>query len=387
MCTFKPNLKGLIALGAVMAYGMVYSTSALAVGTDAGTPIDNQATVDYKVGGVDQTPQVSPNTRFLVDQVVDFVVAEADGGDTSVAAGEQDAVARFTVTNTGNEAQDFALSVLDLVGGTVFSLDTIQTDALTIVVDANDNDVYDAGVDLVQSYIDALSADDAAAADADNVISVFILGDIPAGASDGDAANIELTATAYKVDGSPGLGTIESESGVNDDPDTVQIVFSAAVDSGATATSAGQDGYLVASANLTAAKASTVISDPLGASAPAALAIPGAIVEYEVTITNTGDLPATELVITDDIQSDLTFETGNYAGTTDVEIVVGASPAVYCVAEIGGVDSNGDGCFRDVAGDSLTVSIPVSVTYPTGLTVGTTAPDDQVIVRFQVSIN
>jgi len=211
-------------------------------------------------------------------------------------------------------------------------------------------------------------------------VSVFILGNIPAGAVDGDAANIELTATAHKAGGA-GLGVIEAESGVNDDPATVQIVFS-------NNTGTDQDSYLVGSATLAAVKASEVISDPLGQVAPAALAIPGAFVEYEITITNTGGSDATELVITDDIQGELTFATGTYnAGASDVEIVVGASPAVFCVAEIGGVDTNGDGCFRDAAGDSLSVSIPISVTFPTGLTVTTVAPDDEVIVRFQVSIN
>ena len=91
--------------------------------------------------------------------------------------------------------------------------------------------------------------------------------------------------------------------------------------------------------------------------------------------------------MTDAIPSDLTFEAGTYNGAaSDVEIVVGASAAVYCIAEIGG-DSNSDGCFLNGAGDSLTVSIPVSGTYPTGLTVGINAPTDDVIVRFQASIN
>jgi len=332
--------------------------------------------------GIGQTAIDSPVTQFVVDQVVDLTVAEADGADTGVSPAEFDAVARFTVTNEGNETQDFDLSIADLVGGTVFgNLDNINLDALTIVIDANGNDVYDAGTDTVATFIDELSADDLNPDPLlDNVVSVFILGDIPASAVNGDAGNIELTATAHKSGGA-GLGVIEAETGVNDDPATVQIVFS-------NNTGTDQDSYLVGSATLAAVKASAVISDPLGQVAPAALAIPGAFVEYEVTITNTGGTDATELVITDDIQGELTYETGTYnGGASDVEIVVGASPAVFCIAEIGGADTNGDGCFRDVAGDSLSVSIPISVTYPTGLTVGTVAPNDEVIIRFQVSIN
>ena len=383
MCTLR--YKRLFALGLAATFGLSWSTSVLAVGTDAGTSINNIATVGYKVGGVDQATIDSPPTTFVVDQVVDFVVAEADGADTSVGAGEQDAVARFTVTNTGNETQDFALSVADLVGGSVFSADTIDTTGLTIFVDANDNDVYDAGTDIA-TFIDELSADGTAGA---NVISVFVLGDIP-GTADGsvpDAANIELTGTAHVAGGAAALGAAEAESGVNDDPNTVQIIFAAAVDAGATATAAGQDGYLVGLASLAALKTSTVVLDPLGQASPLALAIPGAFVQYEVTITNTGGLPATEVQVTDTISSDLTFAAGTYNGAaSDVEIVVEGSAAVYCVAEVGG-DSNTDGCFLNGAGDSLTVSIPVSGTYPTGLTVGATAPSDQVIVRFQATIN
>ena len=117
MCTFKKKLQGLLTLLSVAVLGTLFSVPALAVGTDAGTAINNSATVDYKVGGVDQTSIDSPITSFVVDQVVDLTVAEADGGETVVGAGQSDAVARFTVTNTGNATQDFALVVADLVAG------------------------------------------------------------------------------------------------------------------------------------------------------------------------------------------------------------------------------------------------------------------------------
>ena len=77
------------------------------------------------------------------------------------------------------------------------------------------------------------------------------------------------------------------------------------------------------------AKDSEVVEDPLGQFAPAALAIPNAWVEYEITITNTGTVDATDVVVTDDIQAELTFATGRYnGGASDVEIVDGAGPPV-----------------------------------------------------------
>jgi len=203
MSIFNIKLRGILAVAAVALYGMVYTTAVLAVGTDAGTPIDNFATVGYKVGGVVQTAIDSPITQFVVDQVVDLTVAEADGADTDVSPSETGAIARFTVTNTGNETQDFDLGIFDLIGGTVFgNLDTINADLLTIVIDANGNDVYDAGTDTVATFIDELSADDLNPDPLlDNVVSVFILGNIPASAANGDAINVDLIATAHKAGG------------------------------------------------------------------------------------------------------------------------------------------------------------------------------------------
>lgn len=366
MCAFNKSLKRLLATGLVAFFAVVYSTSALAVGTAADTDIENFATVGFKVGGVDQTAVPSNTTTFKVDQVVDLTVAETGGVDTNVSPAETGAVARFSVTNTGNATQDFNLSVADLVGGDVFgNTDNIQADAFTIVIDVNDNGVYDVGTDLVQSYIDELSA-----VSGSNSVSVLVLADIPADAVDGDAANIQLTATAHKA-GAAGLGAVEAESGVDDDAG-LQIVFS-------NNTGTADDSYLVGAATLDAVKTSQVVSDPLLQVFPEALAIPGAIVEYAITITNNGGAPATELVISDVIQSDLTFETGNYSGE-DVEITKRDGTVVTCTADTG----DSDGC--GLVGNTLTVSIPTAVDAD-GISVLASPTDNVVVIKFQVSIN
>ena len=368
MCALKKDLKRLLATGLVAFFGVVYSASALAVGTAANTDIANFATVGFKVGGVDQTAVPSNTTTFKVDQVVDLTVAEADGVDTNVSPAETGAVARFSVTNTGNATQDFNLSVADLTSGDVFgNTDNIQTDGLTIVIDTNGNGVYDEGTDQVQSFIDELSA-----VSGSNSIYVFVLADLPADAVDGDAANIRLTATAHKA-GAAGLGAVEAESGVDDDAG-LQIVFS-------NNTGTADDSYLVGSATLDAVKTSQVVSDPLLQVFPAALAIPGAIVEYAITITNNGGAPATELVISDVIQSDLTFETGNYSAE-DIEVTKRDGTVVTCTADTG--DSDVDGC--GLTGNTLTVSIPTAVDAD-GISVLAPPTDNVVVIKFQVSIN
>ncbi|MDH3362377.1 MAG: DUF11 domain-containing protein, partial [Gammaproteobacteria bacterium] len=140
-------------------------------------------------------------------------------------------------------------------------------------------------------------------------------------------------------------------------------------------------------ANLTVIKSVATIRDPLGATTPAALAIPGAVVEYEISISNSGNGAATEVIVTDTLDENLTFLAGEFnGGAADIQITVGAGPPVFCVAETGG-DSNADGCSLNATGDFLTVTIPFSASYPTGLTVGTAAPDNVAVVHFRVTVN
>ncbi|MGI9289686.1 MAG: hypothetical protein ACR2QG_00255 [Gammaproteobacteria bacterium] len=360
-------------MASAVLYGAVHSAAVLAVGTSADTDIDNFATVDYQVGGFDQPAVISPTTSFKVDQVVDLTVAEADGAETSVVPNETGAIARFTVTNTGNATQDFGLSVANITSVVFGNTDNFDPSAVTIVIDANGDDTYDAG-DTVANYIDELSADDTNPDPLlDNVVSVFVLANIPNTQVAGDAANIELTAEAREAGGIGSQGAVQAETGGNN-TDGLEVVWS-------NNTASDEDSYLVSALpSLAAAKSSEVLSDPLGNSSPVALAIPNAVVEYTVTVTNSGTVAADNVAVTDTLQSDLTFATGNYTGATDVEITVGGSPAVYCIAETGGTDTNGDGCVLN--GALLTVA-------HTSMTADSlaNAPANVITVRFQVTIN
>ena len=140
-------------------------------------------------------------------------------------------------------------------------------------------------------------------------------------------------------------------------------------------------------ASLTVLKSVSTLRDPLGAVAPAALAIPGATVQYEISVTNSGNGTATEVIVSDTLNANISFAPGEFnGGAADIEIIVGAAAPVFCIAEVGG-DTNTDGCFLNAAGDDLTVTIPVSATYPTGLTVGTTAPNNVAVVHFRVTVD
>jgi len=374
MCTYKPNLKGLLALGTVVVYGMMCSTPVFAIGTSANTDIDNFATVDYQVSGASQSPVTSNTTSFKVDQVVDLTVAEADGAETAVVPNQQDAVARFTVTNTGNAVQDFSLSVNN-VGSNPFGVpDDFDPTAFTIVVDVNNNNVYDVGVDTA-TFINELGPDVTGDEATDNVISVFVLADIPLGPTPGQGANIQLVAVALEG-GAPGAqGDVQVASG-GPNTDGLEIAIS-------NGTASADDAYLVgAVATLAANKASRVVSDPLSNVFPAALAIPGAIVEYTITITNSGSVPATDVTVSDTLPGNLAFTEDQYNdGVDDWDVQIDSGGVTsYCNAEAGGTDTNTDGCV--LTGAVLTVGAA-------GMTADTlaNAPNNVVTVRFQVSID
>ena len=364
----------------VALYAMAHTTSALAVGTASGTNILNRATVNYEVGAIPQeliesapgagnsTPGLGlgTDTDFEVDNLVDLTVAEVNGTYTSVTPGSVDRVTEFTVTNTGNTTQDYALTAADLVGGVVFgNTDNIDaTPPLEVFVDNGDGLFVRA--DDTETFIDELAAD--------ATETVFIVASIPAAAVNGDAANVELTATTHDGGSAgPPIGALTVESAGPDDPAVVDIVFG---DTGGDALETDQSSYLVVSALLTIIKDSAVLSDPIG-SPGGPFAIPGAVIEYTITITNTGVSDATSVSITDTINANVTFLTGTYnLGADDVEITVGTAPTTYCTGDL--LPGDGDGCDL-TAGGILTID--------PGITVGTVAADNPAVIKFQVSID
>ena len=119
-----------LALPVLGSFGLMQS--AFAIGTDSGTSISNKATVSYSVGSVVQTPiESSPTgnstpgvnngagTTFVVDNKILHVVSEVGGTANSTSPGASNVVATFRVTNQGNTAQGYALTVTNPDGNGV----------------------------------------------------------------------------------------------------------------------------------------------------------------------------------------------------------------------------------------------------------------------------
>jgi uncharacterized repeat protein (TIGR01451 family) len=370
-----------VALVLATLAGLISLGSAHAAGTIAGTTVNNRATVSYSVGGTAQTPiESSPtgnstagvgagvSTQFVVDRRVLFTVAEVSGNATTVSPGQNDRVTAFTVTNNTNAAEGFALSASNLSGTVLFGqTDNFDMNALRVFVDnpgaGGTAGVYDAAFDTVAN-ISTLAVDASA--------TVFIVANTPLGTSNNQYANVRLRAQAA-VAGTGGAG-LELADTDGDDPTLQEVLFG---DTGNDGIETADDQYAVQSAALTIQKTSSVIRDPFGTGNP--LAVPGAVMEYVVTITNSGAVPATSVQIQDTLDGNLAFKAGEYnTGASDVQIVVAGGPPSYCVAELG-ADSNGDGCSR--SGQTLTVN-------PTGaITVASGGAPQAAVIRFRVTIN
>jgi uncharacterized repeat protein (TIGR01451 family) len=366
-----------LALFALAALGVTFEAQAL--GTASGTSITNRATVNYSVSGVGQTAiESSPtgnstpgatngaNTVFVVDNKVNLTVQEASGAVVTTVPSATNVVAKFTVKNVGNTAQGYLLTPTNVTGGTRFgNTDNTDVTNLRAFVDANGNGTYEVGVDIATNI--ATLAPDA-------FVTVLIVSDVPVTAINNQFATVQLAAQTTNA----GTATVTTQTAGADNPAVVDVVFAdgGAVARDGIAEDTGQ--YAIQSAALSVAKTSTVISDPFN-NATNPKAIPGAIVQYAITVTNTGTSNATGVIFNDPLPANTTFQQGVFTGATDVEVQVGAGAPTRCVAETP-TDTNADGCYRDATGKLIVQTPMASATVNTGAA-------NAVTVRFRVAIN
>lgn len=351
---------------ALAAFVLLAAQSAQAVGTASGTSIENRATVSYAVGATTQPViESSPSgnsisgagngedTVFVVDNMIDLTVTETSGGYTISPSGGLSEVLTYTLANTGNTVQDFSLSAADNATDPFGGTDNFDATPVAIFVDANNNGVYDAGTD-VATYVDEL------AADAD--LEVFVLRDMGV-RSNGDVSAVTLTAQVAQggVAGTPGANILTDDSGTADDPATVQIAFADAAgdtDAANDGRHSDSDAYRIGAANITVRKTSQVLSDPIGGANPKA--IPGAVVEYTVTVENAAgaSAAATNVQVSDSLNAEITagtvvFDANGYGAATGMRVT---APNINGGAPLALTNSNGDADGGEFTGNAVTVS-------------------------------
>jgi len=325
---------GTLGLAAIATFA---SAPALAAGTTAGVPITNTATVDFKVGGVDQTQQSASDT-FVVDRKINLLVEEVGTVTTNVVPGRTNAITTFQLTNQSNEVLDFALDVTQITGGTAAHTGTDNFNVTNIRI-YRDNTTsgtigsWDAG-DALVTYVDELPAD--------AITRLFVLADIPTGLANGSVAGVQLRATAREggvVGGTnPGAAISQTASANTAGKDTVFADGIGVNDANRDASHSDDDDYTVQTATLTVTKTSRVISDPFNLTSNPKL-IPGATVEYCIAVANTGSADATAVSISDSVPTQLTFTASTIllngtvtSGTCNADGAAGGSYAAPVVS-------------------------------------------------------
>ena len=287
------------AAGACALAGL--ATPASAAQTQAGTTITNTVTVNYQVGGVAQNAQTASDT-FTVDRKVNVTVAEVGNATIVVSPGQSQAVLTYSVTNLSNATLDFALTAVQQAGGAGAhaNTDNFDTSNVKIYVDTNGNGVYDAA-DTQVTYLDELAGDTSK--------TVFVLSDIPLGRATNDVSVITLTATGREGGsaGSMGAALVQTTGANTSAMDTVFADGAGATDAARDAAFSAKDDYTVLAAALTVTKVSKIISDPVTGTTNPKL-IPGATVEYCITVANAaGGAAANSVALSDVLPTTTTY--------------------------------------------------------------------------------
>ncbi|MDD5405404.1 MAG: hypothetical protein PHE73_00525 [Sulfurovaceae bacterium] len=321
-------MKKILVIASMMLLGF---SGAYAVGTVAGTQVQNSVTLNYTVGGIGQTAiNANDGAGFLVDDKVDFTVANNDGAQITVTPGSTGQITNWTLANTGNAAQFFKLAATNLTGGEIVygNADTADTSTPYTITYSTD------GGTTYNPYTPGTAFSVAIGAS----VLIRVAADIPLSVTNGQVMNIQLEATAA-VDA--GGTTLTATSGP-DNIGSVDIVLA----EGTGITTQGNTpfdgkfsawgGYIVQSAALAVTKTSCVISDPVnGTTNPKR--IPGAVLRYQIQVANTGTSGATSVTVADAIPT----EFGTSAANLDVRSAV--CPAIssgVCGAKTGTVETN-----------------------------------------------
>ena len=281
--------------------------------TTAGTTVSNTASVSYTVNGSPQTTN-STTATFVVDRKVNFTVVTDQSGFTQVNLNEQNVATRFKVTNTTNGIQDFLLNPdqTDISVGILPGTDNFNVLNLRAFVDANGNGTYEPDID-VKTWIDELAPDAS--------VTVFVVGNVPN--TPGAAIawdSLQVIAAEGGSTGTQGAALIPTDLSLGNADNTVDIVFADDDSDGPlylgdiarNGRGRAYSGFQIGTTNvaLTVNKTARIVSD--GVNIANFKAIPGAEVEYCLSVSNATLLTAAnDVVLTDVIPANTTYVPGS----------------------------------------------------------------------------
>lgn len=353
MKTLGKKLGLTLRLGALVT-AMLLGQQAMAAGTRVNTPIANTASVDYEVGTIPQgTVTSDPATAtFVVDRRVNFTLTLESSGDlVPVVPDGDNYFVDFRLTNLSNDDLDFTLAVAEVTpsDGTIdvdgSGFDNADMGTLDYTV-GTFGSATPPGTRGGTQYVDDLVADE--------FVIIRVWGDAAITLANGEIAGAELTATAVDGSGNAGAQGGAFSYGVANTAGGVETVDF----NGNNGVQVAIDGFVVQTADISVAKSFTVIDDFLGGN----LAIPGAEIEYTVTVANAaGAQTATSVVVSDTLDGNLEYVLNSM--TVDVN-AGGAAPCTD--------GSDGDGCTRsgqDLSFDIATMNAGDTYVYTWRVTI------------------
>jgi len=314
---FKINM--LKWVSAVLVLPVLCSGTALAAGTQSGTPISNQFTLKYKSADIDQ-PQIDnadDPTVFVVDRRVDLVTSLLGSPARQSTPGQRRLV-RFSFRNESNNTVGFRFTAEDFNGPDFTVLNPV-VDSYWIDLD-NDSQVTD-GTETVVSYTDG----DIALLPPDEHIAVRVFVDVPLDTVNGDEGIVLLTAIAVDNAGvtltADSNNTLDGEETILDDGQGENDGLTDAIHSTATT-------VLIVAPELTATKTAAIVStDGSGcdsftqaANTAGEFALPGACVEYTISVSNQESTSlvdvadATDIDLADVLESNLILTALTHTG-------------------------------------------------------------------------
>jgi hypothetical protein len=309
--------KTLTALAVSASFGL--SGQAFAAGTAAGSTVTNTVSLDYAVSGTQQASE-SATVDFKVDHKINFVVDKV-GAEQIISSGTQPGSTvqyTFRVINNGNGHVDFNLNLIDEALNTSLTsvvgspLDNVTFETISLFWDEDKDGTNNSGAEN-KVFIDALTFDDSGTDNIANVIATVKLYELsPANAafyndldtSDGirsvagliGGLTLEAKAAANEVAGVPvaaangSLGTVYT-SDDRDDVDTagVDLVFADLANGAADNLDAYTGAIEISTSQLSVVKTMKVLNDFITTNPLNAKAIPGAQIEYTITVENIGN--------------------------------------------------------------------------------------------------
>lgn len=327
---------------------LLMSQASFAGGTDAGTLVENTATISYSVGGNAQAPITSAVADFVVDQKVDLTVTGNSGANIIVSPSTARATTgnklTYVLSNDGNSPQDFTINVTHLASdnfdaGTGATAAPQAPEACQFAIDGG--------------TANAMTATPTVSLAKDATATIEVTCSMPnrPDVDDGHLSTIDVLATAVDA-----TGAIMAESAIADRENLVDVVL--ADETGTPTDNADRNAmhsdtqtFEIDVPMLTVVKTSAVISDPFnGTTQPKR--IPGAVVEYTITVENTSDSVATGLTVTDILTAAVAGEVVFIAGS----IVNASGTAQVFTAATNTVEATG---ITVPAGDLTTPGVSV----------------------------